>query len=136
MFRILHSDGNLAPYMERLSDSGVDAIQAIDPVAGMDMVETMKLVDGRVCLCGNIDCGLLLTGSPEQVFEATKNLLVACMPGGGFVLGASNAVQPQVPMDNYRAMIAAWRQFGCFEAVGPQEDSASCGAASPALPRL
>jgi uroporphyrinogen decarboxylase len=115
LFSILHSDGNLVPYLDRLSVSGVDAIQAIDPVAGMDMPSAKRQVAGRVCLCGNIDCGLLLTGSPEQVFESTRNLLAACMPGGGFVLGASNAVQPQVPMANYRAMIAAWRQFGRYE---------------------
>lgn len=111
MFGILHSDGNLAPYMDRLATSGVDAIQAIDPVAGMDMVETMKLVDGRVCLCGNVDCGLLLTGTPDLVFEATTRLLAACGSGGGFVLGTSNAVQPETPISSYRAMIAACREF-------------------------
>ena len=114
LFSILHSDGNLVRYLDRLAVSGVDAIQAIDPVAGMDMPSAKRQVASRVCLCGNIDCGLLLTGSPEQVFEATRNLLIACMPGGGFVLGASNAVQPQVPMDNYRAMISAWREFGRY----------------------
>lgn len=115
LFSILHSDGNLAPYMERLSTSGVDAIQAIDPVAGMDMTAAKRQAAGRVCLCGNIDCGLLLSGTPERVFETTKNLLLACKPDGAFVLGASNAVQPEVPMENYRAMVAAWREFGGYD---------------------
>lgn len=114
LFSILHSDGNLTPYMDRLATSGVDAIQAIDPVAGMDMLAAKRQVAGRVCLCGNIDCGLLLTGTPEKVFETTRRLLTDCKPGGGFVLGASNAVQPEVPMANYRAMIDAWRQFGGY----------------------
>lgn len=111
MFAILHSDGNLMPYMTRLAASGVDAIQAIDPVAGMDLAETMTVADGRVCLCGNIDCGLLLTGTPDQVFDSTRRLLTACGSGGGFVLGASNAVQPETSVLNYRAMIAACREF-------------------------
>ncbi|MFZ4599703.1 MAG: uroporphyrinogen decarboxylase family protein [Terrimicrobiaceae bacterium] len=111
LFGILHSDGNLAPYMDRLTTSGVDAIQAIDPVAGMDLAEAIKTADGRVCLCGNVDCGLLLTGTPEQVFESTRLLLAACGSGRGFVLGASNAVQPETPISNYRAMIAACREF-------------------------
>lgn len=112
LYSILHSDGNLTPYMEQLATSGVDAIQAIDPVAGMDIAAVNEQVAGRVCLCGNIDCGLLLAGTPEKVFKATEKLLTSCKPGGGFVLGASNAVQPEVPMSNYRAMIEAWRQFG------------------------
>ncbi|MFZ4778207.1 MAG: uroporphyrinogen decarboxylase family protein [Terrimicrobiaceae bacterium] len=112
LFGILHSDGDLTSCLGQLAGSGVDAIQAIDPVAGMDMREAKQQVGGRVCLCGNMDCGLLLSGTPDQVFEATQRLLLACKPGGAFVLGASNAVQPEVPMANYRAMIAAWRQFG------------------------
>ena len=114
LFAILHSDGNLMPYLDGLASSGVDAIQAIDTVAGMDIVATKMKVAGRLCLCGNIDCGLLLTGSPETVFEVTKQLLLSCKPGGGFVLGASNAVQEEVPPANYRAMIKAWKQFGSY----------------------
>ena len=30
-------------------------------------------------------------------------------------MGASNAVQPEVPMENYRAMIRAWKEFGQYE---------------------
>ena len=111
---IFHSDGNLTPYLDGIASTGVDAIQAIDTVAGMNIVATKAQVEGRLCLCGNVDCGLLLTGTPEQVFESTKTLLLACKPGGGFVLGASNAVQPDVPPANYRAMIEAWKQYGSY----------------------
>ena len=55
---ILHSDGNLEPCLEVLANTGVQAIQAIDPTAGMDLKRTMDAVDGRLSLCGNIDCGL------------------------------------------------------------------------------
>jgi uroporphyrinogen decarboxylase len=115
MFSILHSDGNLTRYMDAIAATGVDAMQAIDPTAGMDMRETRDIVGDRLCLCGNIDCGLLLRGKPEEVFEATKKLLTDCKDDGGLVLGASNAVQPEVPMENYRAMVAALRQHGRYE---------------------
>jgi hypothetical protein len=114
MFAILHSDGNLASCLEGLIACGVDAIQAVDPVAGMDLAAAKRQAGGRVALCGNVDCGLLLRGAPGEVFEATRKTLAAGMPGGGFVLGASNAVQPEVPMANYRAMIAAWQAHGRY----------------------
>jgi len=104
MFSILHSDGNLTRYLE-----------AIDPVAGMEMGQAREIVGNRLCLCGNVDCGLLLTGRPEQVRQATRELLEMCQADGGFVLGASNAVQREVPMANYRAMIEAWKEFGQYE---------------------
>jgi len=115
MFSILHTDGDIMRYLDGLASCGLDAIQAIDPVAGMDIVATKSKVAGRLCLCGNVDCGLLVTGEPEQVFNATRKLLLACKPGGGFVLGASNAVQADVPVANYRAVIDAWKHYGTYD---------------------
>ncbi len=114
LYSIIHSDGNLTPCLEVIAESGVDALQAVDPTAGMDMVEARRIVSGRLCLCGNINCGLLVAGSPEEVFEATRTLLTTCKMGGGLVLGASNAVQPDVPRENYRAMMSAWQEFGQY----------------------
>lgn len=104
---VLHSDGNLTACLDALADSGINALQAIDPVAGMDIRAVQRQVAGRLCLCGNIDCGLLLTGTSAQVNAATRDLLASCASGGGIVLGASNAVQPEVPPENYRALLAA-----------------------------
>ncbi|RLD09792.1 MAG: hypothetical protein DRI44_07675 [Chlamydiae bacterium] len=114
MFSILHSDGDLRKCINDIANTGVDALQAIDPTAGMDIQSTKNVVGNRLCLCGNINCALLLTGTPEDVFDSTKNLLVTCMEDGGLVLGASNAVQPDVPPENYRAMIEAWKEFGKY----------------------
>jgi uroporphyrinogen decarboxylase len=113
-YAILHTDGDVTPYLDVLADSGIHALQAIDPVAGMDIVETRKRVENRLCLCGNIDCGLLLTGTPEQVYSRTRDLIASCKPGGAWVLGASNAVQTSVPRENYQAMVKARNTFGAY----------------------
>lgn len=107
---ILHTDGNINLYLDHLADSGINAIQAIDPVAGMEIAETLERAKGRICLCGNIDCGLLLTGTPDEVFYNTQSLLEKTKRFNGFALGASNAVQAEVPVENYRAMVAALNQ--------------------------
>ena len=114
MHGILHTDGNLTQYADAIASTGLDAIQAVDPVAGMDMSRTREIVGRRLCLCGNIDCGLLVLGTPEKVYQSTRDLLTSCKGDGALVLGASNAVQPEVPIANYRAMIRAWRDFGRY----------------------
>jgi uroporphyrinogen decarboxylase len=121
LYSILHTDGNLTRYMDAIASTGLDAIQAIDPVAGMDLRQTKDIVGHRLCLCGNIDCGLLLRGQPDDVFQSTRTLLTTCKADGGFVLGASNAVQPEVPIANYRAMIGAWKEFGQYSKKGNHE---------------
>jgi uroporphyrinogen decarboxylase len=112
MYTILHSDGNLMSCLNHIVDSGVNCLQAIDPTAGMNIFEIKKAVGDKLCLAGNIDCRILLSENPEIVYEETKNLLVQCKEGGGFILGASNAVQQEVPIENYDAMIQAWRDYG------------------------
>lgn len=114
LYSILHSDGDLTRYVDAIASTGVDALQAVDPVAGMDMRKAKDVAAGRLCLCGNVDCGLLLTGEPDDVYAATGEMLTCCKPGGSLILGASNAVQLEVPIDNYRAMIRAWKRFGQY----------------------
>jgi len=114
-FPILHTDGNIETCLDDLAQTGISALQAIDPVAGMDIKKVKQRIGDRVCLCGNIDCGLFLTGTPEQVYEATVAILQDCKTGGGFVLGASNVIQSQAPKENILAMIEAWKQYGTYK---------------------
>lgn len=104
---ILHSDGNLTPILEELAGTSVMALQAIDPMAGMDLIETRDLVKNRLCLCGNIDCGLLMSGSPEEIFESTASLLRNFGDQKGLVLGASNALEKELKKENYLAYLRA-----------------------------
>ena len=113
-YGILHTDGDVNVCLEDFADSGLHALQAIDPVAGMDIRAVKEQVGDRLCLCGNVDCGLLVNGTPEQVYAQTRDLLCDCKAGGGLVLGASNAVQVEAPIENYRAMIEAWRDHGQY----------------------
>lgn len=107
---ILHTDGNISLYLDKLTESGVNAIQSIDPVAGMDLVVTLEKVQGKICIRGNLDCGLLLAETAEQVNSETKSLLQKAKNYPGFVFGASNAVQQEVRKENYLAVAKALKE--------------------------
>lgn len=109
---ILHSDGNLVPCLESIAETRVQALQAIDPTAGMDLLETLKQVRQRLCLCGNIPCGMLMTGSPSAVFEHTRDTLTGTKKQGSLVLGASNALEATLRKENYLAYLQARDEFG------------------------
>ena len=114
MYAILHTDGDVSPLLDDIIGTGVHAMQAVDPVAGMDINEVKELVRDRLCLCGNVDCGLLVVGPPDEIYASTQRILQDCKPGGGLVLGASNAVVMETPIDHYREMIRAWRDYGRY----------------------
>jgi len=106
-YSILHTDGNVTAVLDTLADTKLHALQAIDPVAGMDIVAAKRTVADRLCLCGNVDCGLLELGTPEDVTSAAAELLGALGNESGFVLGSSNALQNTIPKTNYEALVAA-----------------------------
>ena len=114
MYAILHTDGDVSPLLDDISGTGIHAMQAIDPVAGMDINKVKEEAGDRLCLCGNVDCGLLVVGPPEEIYASTQRILEGCMRGGGLVLGASNAVVMETPIDHYREVIRAWREHGQY----------------------
>ena len=112
---IKHSDGNLWRILDRIVDTGVDAINPLEPVAGMDIGEVKRRCGDRVCLVGNIDCSYILSEAPEdQVVENVKECLRKAAPGGGHIIASSNCIHSAVKPENYLAMIRTVRQYGSY----------------------
>jgi uroporphyrinogen decarboxylase len=107
---IKHTDGMIWPLIDMIVDSGIDCLDPIDPMAGMDLAEVKRRCGARVALKGNVDCAHLMTrGSPAEVEEATRETLRVGMPGGGFILSSSNSIHSSVKPENYMAMLTAWK---------------------------
>jgi len=113
-FFIKHTDGNLWPIIDGLVNTGIDALHSIDPVAGMDLGRLKEKYGDRICLCGNVDIGLLQLGNPHEVVEAVKKCLRAAAHGGGYVLSTSNVIQKEHKKENVLAMIKAAKKYGVY----------------------
>ena len=113
---IKHTDGNITRIeQELLVDSGIDAYQAIEPVAGMDITYLKKRYGSHLTLMGNVDCGQLLgEGTPDEVVAETRRLIREVAPGGGYVLTSSNSIHRGVKVENYLAMLEAARTYGNY----------------------
>ena len=113
---IQHLDGNTDAVLPMLVDEvGIDGYHAIEPTAGMDIGRLKAEYGSRLALLGNLDCGgVLVTGTPEEVRQETRELIRAAAPGGGFVLASSNAIHDAIPMENLQAMLDAHREYGTY----------------------
>jgi uroporphyrinogen decarboxylase len=115
LYVIKHTDGNLWKIIDMIIDSGIDCLDPIDPQAGMDLGEVKAKYGDRVALKGNVDCAQLMTfGTPQEVFESTRETLRTGMPGGGFILSSSNSIHSAVKPENYAALMRAWREYGKY----------------------
>ena len=113
-YTIKHSDGNIMPVIDQLVQCGPDALHSLDPQAGVDIAEVKARYGRQVCLIGNVNCGLMQTGTPEEVASSARYALRHGMPGGGYIFSTSNCVYSGMPLDRYELMLDVWRQEGDY----------------------
>ncbi len=114
-YYIKHCDGYLWPILDKMVNAGIDALNPIQPDAGMDIGEVKKVYGDKICLIGNIECSHLLTfGSPNKVIKAVKECILQAAPGGGYILSSSNCIHKSVKPENFLAMIRATKKYGRY----------------------
>ncbi len=112
---IKHTDGNVWAILDDMVQAGIDALDPIEPAAGMDIGEVKMKYGNRIAVVGNVDCSFLLTrGTSEEVEEAVKETIAKASPGGGHILASSNSIHPAVKPENYKAMIEAAKRYGRY----------------------
>jgi uroporphyrinogen decarboxylase len=111
----LHSDGDLKRLLPDLVACGFDAIHPFEPPMN-DIVAVKQTWGDRIAVAGNIDLkATLVGGTPEDVEAEVKQKARALAPGGGWLLGSSNSIPDFVPVENYRALLAAGLKYGRYE---------------------
>ena len=108
---IYHSDGMLWDIFDDLLDCGFNGLHPIEPKA-MEARKVKEVIGDRVCLLGNIELDTLTRGTPAQVRELVRGNIEDLAQDGGYCPGSSNSVTNWVPIENYRAMIEATKEFG------------------------
>lgn len=112
---IKHTDGNIMPLIDYFINSGIDCLDPIDPIAGMNLEYIKKTFGDRICIKGNVDCAnTLVFGTPEETIEETKNCIRIAAPGGGYILSSSNSIHSSVKPENYLAMLDAVKKYGTY----------------------
>jgi uroporphyrinogen decarboxylase len=112
---IKHSDGNIRPLLGMILDSGIDCLDPIDPMGGLDMADMKQKYGSRVALKGNVNCAQTLSfGSEREVVEETIEVIRKGGEGGGLILSSSNSIHSAVKPGNYLAMWTAIRMYGLY----------------------
>jgi len=120
-YTIKHTDGNIMPIIDQLVECNPHALHSLDPQAGVDIAEVKRRYGERVCLIGNVNCGLMDTGTDEEVRQSARDALAGGMPGGGYIFSTSNCVYTGMKLTRYEAMLKVWRKEGNY----PEEKTAS-----------
>lgn len=111
---IKHTDGNIMPVLDQLVQTNPHALHSLDPQGGVDIAEVKRLYGDNICLIGNVNCGLLDSGSDEEVVANARYALEQGMPGGGYIFSTSNCVYTGMRLSRYELMLDIWRKYGNY----------------------
>jgi len=115
-YTIKHTDGNIMPILDSLVSTAPHALHSLDPQGGVEIGEVKRRVGGKVALIGNVNCGLLDTGTDAEAVESARHALRSGMPGGGYIFSTSNCVYTGMSLRRYELMLEVWRREGDYAA--------------------
>ncbi len=113
-YTIKHTDGNIMPILDQLVQTSPHALHSLDPQAGIDIAEVKRLCGDKVCLIGNVNCGLLDTGTEKQCIESARYALRHGMPRGGYIFSTSNCIYTGMRLARYELILEVWRREGNY----------------------
>ena len=90
------------------------ALHSIDPQGNVDIAEVKRLVGHRVCLIGNVNCGLLDMGTEGECLESARYALEHGMPGGRYIFSTSNCIYTGMRLERYELILDVWREIGIY----------------------
>ncbi|MBS7653705.1 MAG: uroporphyrinogen decarboxylase family protein [Candidatus Bathyarchaeia archaeon] len=119
---LLHCDGNINLLMNGIIEAGIDAVQPLEPTAGMKLCDAKAKYGEEICLIGNIDVAYTLTsGTADQVIREVKKAINEAAYGGGYILGSGHTIHDSVSPQNFIIMLKAAKKYGEYPIHGAAE---------------
>ena len=114
---VIHSDGNILPFLEDLLSLGIAGLHPNEKGA-VDIYQMKRDYGKRVCLLGNVDLNILGIGTPADVDAEVHELIAGVGPGGGYILTCGNSLAGYLDPENVVALSRAARKYGAYPLNG------------------
>jgi len=106
---VLHNCGNTGHVTQSMIRTGAQGLHFGNKI---DMVATLNEVPGNLLAFGNLDpVGVFKMASPDEVYAATADLLLASSGHRNFVLSSGCDTPPGVPPENISAFYTAVYEY-------------------------
>jgi len=105
-----HSCGAVRPIIPELIDCGVDVLEPIQKVNGLEPEDLKKTFGDKIAFHGGVDTQFVLPfGTVEEVKKETEHFIKTLNVNGGYILMASQGFEGDVPVENIEALYSVDR---------------------------
>ncbi len=103
----LHICGDSRRILEKMADTGVDCIEPLDPLGGVEVKDAKKRVGDKVALMGGVHNVKLAHGTLQEVVDDCQRCLSQGAPGGGYILACGDMLPTETSKEKVEAMVEA-----------------------------
>ena len=97
----LHCCGNLTKLISPILDMSFNGLHGLSPLAGNDLLSIRKQTRGKLCLMGAFQVDCL---DSRELEASNKKILQLLDSGGGYVLGSSEGLSKNTPLNSVRTL--------------------------------
>ena len=109
---IYHICGNSMHLVQKMAESGVDALSLDSPETGVDLKIVANKISQNIGIIGNLNpVGSLLKGQPSDVQKDVNDLLEFMNSYPNFILSSGCDLPQEVPSENILAFIQAGKKY-------------------------
>jgi len=114
---MIHTCGSSSWAYEDFIEMGINAVDTLQPEAKDMSPRYLKdKFGGRLAFHGCIStAGPLADGTVQDIIDYVKETLEIMMPGGGYCLAPTHAIQDNSPTENVIAMYETAHKFGVYD---------------------
>jgi len=110
-----HSDGDVTDLLPGLIEAGVEVLNPVQPEC-MDHAWVKKAYGDQIAFWGGLGVQSVLPfGTPDEVREHVRRVLLDLGTGGGLVIAPSHVLETDTPVANVLAMKEAIDEFGGYD---------------------
>ena len=111
---MMHSCGFIEPLLPGMMEAGIDALQAMEVKAGMDVVRLYKQFGDRISFMGGIDVRTLFENDKRIIDEELEKKIPIVKQNFGYALHSDHSIPNTVDYPTYKYFIEKGLELGTF----------------------
>ena len=109
---LLHSCGDVRPFVPRLVELGLDGLHPLEVKAGMDPLAVKRDHGDRLLLPGGFNA--LLWPDVDRMEAAVREWLPILMHSGGYVFGTDHSTPSNATLQAFRRIVEVVKEVGAY----------------------
>lgn len=115
---MLHSCGDISPFIPDLVAMGIDYLNPIEVKAGLDPIAIKRQFGDRLVLHGGINA--LTWADVDRMAATVREVVPILKEGGGYIFGTDHSTPSNVSLEDFRRIINLVKEVGSYGAAAPK----------------